>query len=116
MMVQKIAVIALVAIISVPILLGYAMNLNEVTVSDYDTTGDSVNVSQLLQVGTRYNYVGADLNSINTNFKQIYDVRNYLCNSRDYTVFAVKCINSLGIHRTSMVNTFLDLIFALAKL
>lgn len=68
MMVSKIAVIALVAIVACPILLGYAMNLDETTVSSYKGSGDPVNVTPLLQEGTEYNYAQADLNSINTKF------------------------------------------------
>lgn len=69
-MVSKVAVIALVAIISVPILLGYAMNLNEETITEFKGTGNAVNVTQLLQTGTQYKYVNADTDSLNTHFKQ----------------------------------------------
>ena len=67
-MVSKVAVIALVAVIAVPILLGYALNLNEVTETDYRVTGDSVNVTPLLQNGEYYDYVQADTYGLNTNF------------------------------------------------
>lgn len=71
-MVSKIAVIALVAIVSVPILLGYAMNLQEVTVTDYKETGDPVNVTPLYQNGTGYTNAFADIYNLNTNFTQGY--------------------------------------------
>ena len=67
-MVSKVAVVALVAIIAVPIFLGYAFNLQEVTESDYKTVGDSVNVTQLLQTGTDYTYAHGDSYQLNTNF------------------------------------------------
>ena len=72
-MVSKIAVVALVAIISVPILLGYALNLNQVTVSEYDRNDDSVNVTQLLQNGTAYTTANGDLYQLNSKFTRDFD-------------------------------------------
>lgn len=71
-MVSKIAVIALVAIVACPILIGYAMNLNEVTVTDYKESGESVNVTPLYQNGIGYTYTNADTYSLNTKFLQGY--------------------------------------------
>lgn len=69
MAVSKIAVMALVGILAIPILLGYAFNLSEVPVTEYKPDiSDPVNVSQLLQNSTAYNYVHADINQLNTNF------------------------------------------------
>ena len=68
MAVSKIAVMALVGILAVPILLGYALNLSEVTETDYEKVGDSINVTQLLQNGTDYTYSHADPYRLNTNF------------------------------------------------
>lgn len=68
-MVPKVAVIALVGILAVPILLGYALNLDQVTETDYKVSGDPVNVTQLLQTGTDYTYAHADSYQLNTNFK-----------------------------------------------
>lgn len=65
-MVSKVAVIAIVGIVAIPILLGYALNLNEVTETDYKTVGDSVNVTPLLQNGTDYTYANADIYQLNT--------------------------------------------------
>ena len=65
-MVSKIAVIALVAIVACPILLGYAMNLEETTVTDYRPTDDSVNVTPLLQNGTEWSYADADPTQLNS--------------------------------------------------
>lgn len=67
-MVSKAAVIAIVAILAVPILLGYALNVEQVTETDYKTTGDPMNVTQLLQTGTNYTYASADVYQLNTNF------------------------------------------------
>lgn len=70
-MVSKVAVIAIVGIIAVPILLGYALNLEQTTETDYKTTGDSVNVTQLLSNGIEYSYAqGTDYNN-NTSFGMI---------------------------------------------
>jgi hypothetical protein len=69
MAVSKIAVIAIVAIVAAPILLGYAFNLSEETVTDYKPDGDSVNVTPLLQTGTAYNNANAEINKLNTEFK-----------------------------------------------
>lgn len=86
MMVSKVAVIALVAIVAAPILLGYAFNLSEVTVKEYKPDGDPVNVTQLLQSGTEYTSAKADIYRINTDFKvgssgiqtmPIYESRTY---------------------------------------
>ena len=67
-MVSKVAVIALVAIVACPILLGYAMNLNEVTITDYKVSDDTVQVTPLLQTSTGYSYAHADPLQMNTNF------------------------------------------------
>lgn len=67
-MVSKVAVIALVAIVACPILLGYAMNLSETTVTDYKITDDTVNVTQLLQNDVTYSQVYADTYILNSNF------------------------------------------------
>lgn len=66
-MVQKVAVIALVAIIAVPILMGYAFNLTETTESDYRSAKDPINVTPLLYNSTQYNYSHGDINKLNTN-------------------------------------------------
>ena len=68
-MVSKVAVMALVAIIAAPILLGYAFNISEVAVTDYKPDGESVNVTQLLQTGTAYTYVNSDIYRLNTDFE-----------------------------------------------
>ena len=68
MMVSKVAVVALVAILAVPILLGYALNLSEETVTEYKPDGDSVNVTPLLQSGTAYTTAKADYYSLNSDF------------------------------------------------
>lgn len=70
-MVSKIAVMALVAIVSCPILLGYAMNLQEETVTNYNVSGDYVNVTPLLQLGTGYSYTNATTYQLNTRFANI---------------------------------------------
>lgn len=67
MAVSKIAVIALVAVIAVPILLGYALNLTETTETDYKVTGETVNVSPLLQNGTDYSYSHGSTFQLNSN-------------------------------------------------
>lgn len=69
-MVSKVAVIALVAIVACPILLGYAMNLNEVTETDYREYGESVNITPLLQNDVGYSYAMTDIYSLNTKFTQ----------------------------------------------
>lgn len=65
-MVQKIAVMALVAIVAIPILLGYAFNLTETTESSYRDADDDLNVTPLLYNGTQYNYSHGDINRLNT--------------------------------------------------
>lgn len=67
-MVSKVTVVALVAIIAIPIMLGYAFNLTETTETEYRTTGEAVNVTQLLHTGTDYTYANADTYQINTKF------------------------------------------------
>lgn len=67
-MVSKTAVIAIVLIIAAPIFIGYVFNIDQVSVTDYKTTGDAVNVTQILQNSVDYNYVNADTTQINTSF------------------------------------------------
>lgn len=67
-MVSKVAVIALVVIVACPILLGYGMNLTQVTETDYRSENDPVNVTQLLNTGIGYNYARGDIYTNNTNF------------------------------------------------
>lgn len=67
-MVSRVAVIALVAIVACPILLGYSMNLTQETVSDFKVTNDSVNVTPLLQSGVEYTTALGDAYQLNTNF------------------------------------------------
>ena len=69
MAVSKIAVMALVGILAVPILLGYALNLSEVAVTDYEPNGESVNVTELLQTGIAYTSANADEYKLNTDFE-----------------------------------------------
>ena len=65
-MVSKVAVIALVAVIAVPILLGYAFNLEETTETEWKTTGESVNVTQLLQNNVTYTYAHGNIYQLNS--------------------------------------------------
>ncbi len=67
-MVSKVAVMALVGILAVPILLGYGLNLSEVTHSEYTPNDESVDVTRLLQNGKSSTYVAADPYTLNTNF------------------------------------------------
>ena len=68
MAVPKIAVIALVAVIAVPILLGYALNLTEVTETGYVMSDDALNVTPLLQDGYDYSYAAANPTDLNLRF------------------------------------------------
>lgn len=67
-MVSKAAVIAIVAILAVPILLGYALNVEQVTETDYQTTGETLNVTPLLQSGTGFTSVKATTYQLNSEF------------------------------------------------
>ena len=64
-MVSKVAVIALVAIIAVPILVGYGLNFETESYSYYSATGSETNVTPLLQNSTTYNYTNANPYSLN---------------------------------------------------
>ena len=70
-MVSKAAVIALVAILACPILLGYGLSLNETTKTEYSSENDPVNVTPLLQNNTGYSYTDADVYQLNTNFDNL---------------------------------------------
>lgn len=78
MAVQKIVVIALVAVIAVPILLGYALNLEQTTHSEYKIDKDDtpVNVSPLLWNSTVYNYAHADITQLNTNLIWAHNIHS----------------------------------------
>ena len=67
MAVSKMAVIAIVAILAVPILVGYGMNLQQVTHSDYKVSDDSVITTPLIQNDVAYTYAHADPYQLNTN-------------------------------------------------
>ena len=70
-MVSKVAVIALVAIIAVPILLGYALNLEQVTETEYKPEGEAINLTPLLMTDTAYTTAQADYYRINTDFSNM---------------------------------------------
>lgn len=74
MAVSKIAVMALVGILAVPILLGYALNLSEVTETDYKPDGETLKVTPLLNNGQDYTYAHADPYTINSHFSRISDL------------------------------------------
>lgn len=105
-MVSKIAVIALVAIVACPILLGYAMNIEETTVTDYKSSNDSVNVTPLLQSGTEWSYAAADptqLNNPTTSFRSEYantgafiPFYNKITNVKTTTPYTHNHVNSWG--------------------
>lgn len=67
-MVSKVAVIAIVGILAVPIIMGYAFNFEQTTETDYKTVGDPVDVTQLLYTGADYTYTYADPFKLNTDF------------------------------------------------
>ena len=64
-MVSKVAVMALVAIIAVPILVGFGTNFEEVQSTQFVRSADTTNVTPLLQSATEYEYAAA--NSYETN-------------------------------------------------
>lgn len=72
-MVSKVAVMALVAVIAVPILLGYAFNLTETTESGYKVSGDEINVTPLLQNDTSYSYAHGSLYQNNSDFYSVLE-------------------------------------------
>ena len=67
-MVSKVAVIALVAIVACPILMGYVMNLDETTKTDYRPSDTPVDVTPLMLTGLDYTYAHADVIDLNTKF------------------------------------------------
>ena len=69
-MVSKIAVMALVAVVAVPILLGYGMNFETVQETRYESDGDPLNVTPLIRSGTEYTYVNS--NSYELNARDIW--------------------------------------------
>lgn len=73
-MVNKIAVIALVAIVACPILLGYGMNFQNVAETVYTPDQNSVNVTQLLEDSTAYQYITADPYTMNA---QVFSQNQY---------------------------------------
>lgn len=73
-MVSKIAVIAIVAIVACPILLGYAFNFDTVAETTYTPDKKSVNVTQLLEDNTTYQYITSDPYTMNA---QIFSQNQY---------------------------------------
>ena len=64
-MVSKIAVIALVVIVAAPILIGYGLNFETETVTNYKTNNDITDVTPLLKDSTQYQYTTADPYAMN---------------------------------------------------
>ena len=65
MMVSKITVIALVALVAIPIGLGYALNFQDVETTGYEA-GKTTNITELIRTGTAQNYTQADSYALNT--------------------------------------------------
>lgn len=63
-MVNKIAVMAVVALVAIPIGLGYALNFQDVETTRYEA-GKTTNVTQLLQNETTFDYVQANSYQLN---------------------------------------------------
>lgn len=93
-MVSKVAVIALVAIVACPILLGYGMNLSETTVTEYKSNNDPMNVTQLLQTGTEWSIANGDPYAMNSKAFAQFAVNN---DAYSYPVF-----NSVSSVKTSI--------------
>ena len=68
-MVNKVAVIAIVAILAVPILIGFGMNLEPTTKTEYLPDNEQLNVTELLKNGIGYSYAHGDPYQLNTNFE-----------------------------------------------
>lgn len=69
-MVSKVAVVALVLVVACPVLIGYGMSLQETAYTNYEQTGQAVNVTPLLLNGTYYSYAHADIVDMNTKVLQ----------------------------------------------
>lgn len=90
-MVSKVAVIALVAIIACPILLGYGLNLSETTETRYRTEESPTNVTPLLRDGIAYSYANGDIYTNNTNFSLA-----------DQAMFIMPIFNRISSEKTSL--------------
>ena len=109
MAVQKIAAIALVAIIAVPIMLGYALNLTETTETGFKTTGDSVNVTPLLMNDIGYNYAHADQFILNTDIATYGShkiIPKYEMASPAYTPFQLEQLYTVKTYNTESVSIY----------
>ena len=79
MSVPKIAAIALVSIVAIPILLGFGLNLNETSIKDYESNNDPTNVTPLLQTSTGWSFAKGDPYKLNDFFTtQATDASLYL--------------------------------------
>lgn len=83
-MVSKIAVIALIAIVAAPILIGYGLNFETVQSPEYTIDDNPRNVTPLLASSTAYHYVDADPNAMNTQQDYRY-LPYYVKNTHTYT-------------------------------
>lgn len=66
-MVSKVAVIAIVGILAVPIIMGYAFNFEEVQETEWKLSGEAVDVTSLLMNDVEYSTALADIYQLNTN-------------------------------------------------
>ena len=73
-MVSKAAVIAIVVILACPILLGYALSLDEVTHTSYETENNKIDVTPLLWNSVAYSYTKVDAYQLNSNLYWGYGV------------------------------------------
>lgn len=71
-MVNKVAVIAIVAILAVPILIGFGMNLEPTTKTEYIQDKDPVIVTDLLKNSTDYSFTHADIYKLNSDMSNRY--------------------------------------------
>ena len=94
-MVSKVAVIALVAIVACPILIGYGMNLQTATHTDYNDGKDPVNVTGLLLNGEYYNTAYADIYKLNSTF-------TYRYGAADRTVPVMPIYKTIGTTLSTM--------------
>lgn len=83
-MVSKIAVIALVLVVAVPILMGYGLNIETETHTTYTEDLEKTNVTPLIAQSEEYRYVVADAYSLNTQ-PDLYQAPIYVKHSSAYS-------------------------------
>lgn len=102
-MVSKVAVLAMVVIIAVPILVGYALNVETEEGTRYVQDGDATDVTGLLTNNITYTYTSANINEMNFDnmITSVYGSTSKALNIPIYNVLS-NTKSTIALNRTTL--------------